>query len=179
MAARARASSTRCWPSKRSREVDPSVSVLVDVQNTLVINAILRWGTEEMKRRYAAASRLVECRRLRALRGGLGQRCVRADHTGHAGRRRLPVVRPQALDHQRARSRRLHRLCDGRSRRRLPRHHGVSHRARTPGFTVGKKEDKLGIRASSTCELVFDECRAGRERCSAKSARATRWRSRR
>jgi alkylation response protein AidB-like acyl-CoA dehydrogenase len=33
----------------------------------------------------------------------------------------------------------------------------------TPGFTVGKKEDKLGIRASSTCELVLDECRAGRD----------------
>ena len=29
----------------------------------------------------------------------------------------------------------------------------------TPGFTVGKKEDKLGIRASSTCELLFDDCR--------------------
>jgi alkylation response protein AidB-like acyl-CoA dehydrogenase len=28
----------------------------------------------------------------------------------------------------------------------------------TPGFTVGKKEDKLGIRASSTCELVFEDC---------------------
>ena len=31
------------------------------------------------------------------------------------------------------------------------------------GFTVGKKEDKLGIRASSTCELLFDECRVPRE----------------
>src|SRR5205814_650777 len=29
----------------------------------------------------------------------------------------------------------------------------------TPGLTVGKKEDKLGIRASSTCELIFDDCR--------------------
>src|SRR5262249_33701212 len=27
-----------------------------------------------------------------------------------------------------------------------------------PGFTVGKKEDKLGIRASSTCELILDDC---------------------
>src|SRR5687768_14390367 len=32
--------------------VDPSVGVLVDVQNTLVINALLRWGTDEMKRKY-------------------------------------------------------------------------------------------------------------------------------
>src|SRR5207237_6461424 len=28
-----------------------------------------------------------------------------------------------------------------------------------PGFTVGRKEDKLGIRASSTCELIFEDCR--------------------
>src|SRR3954470_20907528 len=28
-----------------------------------------------------------------------------------------------------------------------------------PGFSVGKKEDKLGIRASSTCELLLDGCR--------------------
>ena len=50
----------------------------------------------------------------------------------------------------------------------------------TPGFTVGKKEDKLGIRASSTCELILEDCRvaAGRT-CSARSARATRSRSRR
>ena len=32
----------------------------------------------------------------------------------------------------------------------------------TPGFTVGKKEDKLGIRASSTCELIFEDCRVPR-----------------
>src|SRR5262249_37329820 len=33
----------------------------------------------------------------------------------------------------------------------------------TPGFRVGKKEDKLGIRASSTCELLFEDCRVPRE----------------
>ena len=87
---------TRCWPSKPSPK-STRRSVLVDVQNTLVINAILRWGTEDVKRRYAAASRRVECRRLRPLRGGLGQRCVRADHTSHAGRRRLPAARGRKL----------------------------------------------------------------------------------
>ncbi len=44
-----------------------------------------------------------------------------------------------------------------------------------PGFTVGKKEDKLGIRASSTCELLFEDCVVRRAKtCSARSARATR-----
>ena len=28
----------------------------------------------------------------------------------------------------------------------------------TPGFSIGKKEDKLGLRASSTCELIFEDC---------------------
>jgi alkylation response protein AidB-like acyl-CoA dehydrogenase len=32
-----------------------------------------------------------------------------------------------------------------------------------PGFQVGKKEDKLGLRASSTCELILDNCRVPRE----------------
>jgi alkylation response protein AidB-like acyl-CoA dehydrogenase len=32
----------------------------------------------------------------------------------------------------------------------------------TPGFVVGKKEDKLGIRASSTCELLFEDCHVAR-----------------
>ena len=49
----------------------------------------------------------------------------------------------------------------------------------TPGFTVGKKEDKLGIRASSTCELLFEDCRVPRRNVLGESARATRSRSRR
>ena len=45
-----------------------------------------------------------------------------------------------------------------------------------PGFSVGKKEDKLGIRASSTCELLLDDClRAARERARRGRAAATRW----
>jgi alkylation response protein AidB-like acyl-CoA dehydrogenase len=39
------------------------------------------------------------------------------------------------------------------------------------GFTVGKKEDKLGIRASSTCELIFDDCRVAKPTCSARSGK--------
>ena len=33
----------------------------------------------------------------------------------------------------------------------------------TPGFSIGKKEDKLGIRASSTCELILEDCRVPKE----------------
>ena len=47
------------------------------------------------------------------------------------------------------------------------------------GFTVGKKEDKLGIRASSTCELILEDCCVRGGTSSAKPAKATRPRSRR
>ena len=43
-------------------------------------------------------------------------------------------------------------------RRRIQRHHRLSRRKGLPGFSVGKKEDKLGIRASSTCELILEDC---------------------
>ena len=42
-------------------------------------------------------------------------------------------------------------------------HHRLHRRERFPGFTVGKKEDKLGIRASSTCELILEDCRVPKE----------------
>ena len=48
-----------------------------------------------------------------------------------------------------------------------------------PGFTVGKKEDKLGIRASSTCELILEDCRVPKENVLGEPARATRSRSKR
>ena len=71
----------------------------------------------------------------------------------------ISAHRPQALDHQRGRSRLVPAVRHGESGSGLQRHHGVSGRARFPGFAVGKKEDKLGIRASSTCEVILDDCR--------------------
>ena len=47
------------------------------------------------------------------------------------------------------------------------------------GFSVGRKEEKLGIRASSTCELLFDGCRVDARACWASRGAATRWPSRR
>ena len=48
-----------------------------------------------------------------------------------------------------------------------------------PGFTVGKKEDKLGIRASSTCELLLDDCRVPRANLLGEPGKGTRSRSKR
>ena len=142
--------------------VDPSIGVLVDVQNTLVINALLRWGTDDLKRRYLPRLASSVGRRLCPVGGWLRQRRLRDGVAGDAARlrRRLGPERAQALDHQRARGGSLHRLRQCRdpppgttaSRR-------FSSSAESDGFTVGKKEDKLGIRASSTCELILEDCR--------------------
>ena len=69
--------------------VDPSVGVLVDVQNTLVINALLRWGNDDIKRRYLPRLAAGNGRRVRAVGGGLRQRRVRADHARRGRRRRV------------------------------------------------------------------------------------------
>jgi len=142
--------------------VDPSVGVLVDVQNTLVINALLRWGSEDVKRRYLPqlAASVVGAYALSEAGSGSDAFALttraREDGDGYVldGRKLwitnaseaglfivFATVDPQAG------------------------YRGITaflvERA-FPGFTVGKKEDKLGIRASSTCELMFEECRVPR-----------------
>ena len=84
--------------------VDPSAAVIVDVQNTLFNNALLRWANEEQKRRYLP--RLAKDTRgeLCAFGSGLRLGRVRAGDARSGGRRPLPPHRAQALDHQRGRS---------------------------------------------------------------------------
>ena len=143
--------------------VDPSVGVLVDVQNTLVANALMRWGTDDLKHRYLPQLAARVGRRLCAVRGRLRQRRVCADDARGRGGRRVPSDRPQALDHQRRT-----RPTSSSSLRRCNPDAGykgitafVVERG-APGFSIGKKEDKLGIRASSTCELLLEDCRVSR-----------------
>ena len=173
-------SSIPCWPSKSLSRVDPSVGVLVDVQNTLVINAILRWGTEQLKHRHLPklASSVVGAYCLSEAGSGsdafaLTTRAVeRGDGYALTGRKlwitngnEADLFIVFATDQSR-----------GGLSRASPR---SSSSAARPGFTVGKKEDKLGIRASSapaSCCSRTASCRSPRS--SARSARATRWRSR-
>jgi alkylation response protein AidB-like acyl-CoA dehydrogenase len=141
--------------------VDASVAVLVDVQNTLVINAVTRWGSDEIKAR--------SCRSWRAAplaptpsRSRFRQRCLRAADAGRRVWRRVHADRPEAVDHQRARGGPVHRLRDGESEAGYRGITAFIVERGTPGFSVGKKEDKLGIRASSTCELLFEQCHVSR-----------------
>jgi alkylation response protein AidB-like acyl-CoA dehydrogenase len=138
--------------------VDPAVGVLVDVQNTLVINAILRWGTEQIKHRHLPrlASSIIGAYCLSEAGSGsdafaLTTRAVeRGDGYALTGRK-LWITNGNEADlfivfatvDPEAGYRGITAFLVDRD---------------TPGFTVGKKEDKLGIRASSTCELLLEDC---------------------
>ncbi len=139
--------------------VDPSVGVLVDVQNTLVINALLRWGNDEIKRRYLPkmASALVGAYALSEAGSGsdafaLTSRARDEGDTYVLSGRKLWITNGNEADlfivfatvNPEAGYRGITAFLVERG---------------FPGFTVGKKEDKLGIRASSTCELILEDCR--------------------
>ena len=142
--------------------VDPSIGVFVDVQNTLVINALLRWGTDDIRRRYfpRLATNMVGAYALSEAGSGsdafaMATRAVdNGDHFVLTGRK-LWITNGNEAD--------LFIVFANANP-------DAGYRGITaflvergfPGFSVGKKEDKLGIRASSTCELLLDGCRVPR-----------------
>ncbi len=138
--------------------VDPSVGVLVDVQNTLCVNALNRWATSAQKQQWlprlakdtAGAYALSEAGsgsdafalRTRAVRRGddyvLNGQKLWITNAREAGIFIVFATLDPALGYK-----------------------GITAfvvEKGTPGFALGKKEDKLGIRASSTCELIFTDC---------------------
>jgi len=139
--------------------VDPAVAVIVDVQNTLAVNAILRWATPEQQRLWLPR---------------LAQQTVCAYALSEAGSGSDAF----SLATQ-ARSDGSHFVLNGRklwisnaqeadlflvfaNANPEAGYRGITAfivERGAPGFTVGRKEDKMGIRASSTCELLFDDCR--------------------
>ena len=143
--------------------VDPSVGVLVDVQNTLVINALLRWGSEDIKRRYLPrlASTMVGAYALSEAGSGSDAFALttraREDGDGYLlTGRKLWITNGNEADLFI-----VFATIDPEAGYR-----GITAflvERGFAGFTVGKKEDKLGIRASSTCELILDGCRVPRE----------------
>jgi butyryl-CoA dehydrogenase/short/branched chain acyl-CoA dehydrogenase len=138
--------------------VDPAVGVMVDVQNTLCINALARWATAEQKQRWmtklakdtigayalseAASGSDAFALQTRATKRGddyvLNGQKLWITNAKEAGIFIVFATLDPALGYK-----------------------GITAfvvEKGMPGFSVGKKEDKLGIRASSTCELVFSEC---------------------
>jgi alkylation response protein AidB-like acyl-CoA dehydrogenase len=143
--------------------VDPSIGVFVDVQNTLVINAVMRWGSDEMKRRYLPrlAEGAVGAYALSEAASGSDAFALvtRAREDGDAYRldgRKLWITNANEADVFL-----VFATIDPEAGYR-----GITAfvvERGFPGFTVGKKEDKLGIRASSTCELILEDCRVPKE----------------
>ncbi len=142
--------------------VDPSIGVLVDVQNTLVINALLRWGSDDVKRRYLPRLAADTVGAYALSEAGSGSDAfalttkAREEGDGFVlSGRKLWITNGNeanlfivfATINPEAGYRGITAFLVDR---------GMA------GFTVGKKEDKLGIRASSTCELVLEDCRVPR-----------------
>jgi alkylation response protein AidB-like acyl-CoA dehydrogenase len=139
--------------------VDASAGVIVDVQNTLVNNALLRWGNEEQKKRYLPkmAADTVGAYALSEASSG-------SDAFGLQTRAELKgseyVINGRKLWITNSKEAGLFVLfatIDPAAG-----YKGITAfliDKNSPGFTVGKKEDKLGIRASSTCELILEDCR--------------------
>jgi short/branched chain acyl-CoA dehydrogenase len=143
--------------------VDASVAVLVDVQNTLVNNALLRWGNTEQHARYfpKLASKWVGAYALSEAGSGsdafaLACRATdRGDHWELTGRK-LWITNAAEAD--------LFIILATVDPTKGYKGITAFLVERTfPGFQVGKKEDKLGIRASSTCELILEGVRVPRE----------------
>lgn len=139
--------------------VDPSVGVLVDVQNTLVINAILRWGSPAIQSRLLPRLADATIGAYALSEAGSGsdafalQTRAREDGTGGyvINGRKLWITNGNEADIFIV----FATVNPGAGYRGITAF--IVERG-TPGFTVGKKEDKLGIRASSTCELIFEDC---------------------
>ena len=138
--------------------VDPSVGVLVDVQNTLCINALVRWANEDQKKKYLTrlASDTIGAYALSEAGSGsdafaLQTRAVRRGDDYVLNGQKLWITNAKE-----AGVFIVFATIDPAAG-----YKGITAflvEKGAPGFSLGKKEDKLGIRASSTCELVFRDC---------------------
>lgn len=139
--------------------VDASAGVVVDVQNTLVANALMRWASGEQKSRFLP----------RLARDTVGAYALSEPNSG-SDAFGLETRAAEAGDHYLLNGRKLW-ITNAKEAgvfivfatlNRDLGYRGITAflvDRETPGFSVGKKEDKLGIRASSTCELILEDCR--------------------
>ena len=143
--------------------VDASLAVLVDVQNTLVNNALLRWGSEAQKARYfpKLATSWVGAYALSEAGSGSDAFALacRAEDKGSCYEltgRKLWITNAAEADL-------FIVLANADPSKGYKGITAFLVERSFPGFSIGKKEDKLGIRASSTCELILDGCRVPKD----------------
>jgi alkylation response protein AidB-like acyl-CoA dehydrogenase len=144
-------------------KVDPSVSVLCDVQNTLVNNIFLNWGSKEQQKRYFP----------RLTSDQVGSYCLTEPNSGSDAF----ALKTRAIDegtHYRLTGKKVF-ITNAKEASVFLVFANVNpelgYRGITafivekdmPGFSLGKKEVKLGIRASSTCEVILDQVKVPKE----------------
>ncbi len=139
--------------------VDASAGVVVDVQNTLVNNALIRWANEEQKRRYLPrmAADTVGAYALSEAGSGSDAFALQTKAELKGSDYVLNGRKLWITNGKEAGIFILFATIDASAG-----YKGITAfivEKEFPGFTVGKKEDKLGIRASSTCELILEDCK--------------------
>jgi butyryl-CoA dehydrogenase/short/branched chain acyl-CoA dehydrogenase len=138
--------------------VDPAVALVIDVHNTLVASAVLRWGSPEQKIKHLRRLATDTVGAYALSEAGSGSDAfaleTRAERRGSEY-----VLTGRKLWISNAKEAGLFIIfatVDASAG-----YKGITAflvEKGAPGFTVGRKEDKLGIRASSTCELILEEC---------------------
>ena len=138
--------------------VDPSAALVIDVQNTIVNNAILRWGDEDQKTKYLTrlAQDCVGAYALSEAGSGSDAFALATTARSEGG---IFVLNGRKLWISNADEASLFVLFANTDP--AAGYHGITAfliERDFPGFSVGRKEDKLGMRASSTCELILNNC---------------------
>ena len=152
-----------CIAVEELGRIDGSVSVMVDVQNTLVTNAILKNANEEQKKKYLPKLAKEWVGAYALSESGSGSDAfalkLRAEDKGSHY-----VLNGHKLWITSAHEANLFlvfaNIDPAKGYKGIT---GFLVERSFPGFKVGKKEDKLGIRASSTCELIFENCQVPKE----------------
>jgi butyryl-CoA dehydrogenase/short/branched chain acyl-CoA dehydrogenase len=138
--------------------VDPSVALVVDVQNTLVASALLAWGTPEQRVKYLRrlAADTVGAYALSEAGSGSDAFALETRAEKRGGEYVLSGRKLWITNAKEAGLFIVFATVDASAG-----YKGITAflvEKGTPGLAIGRKEDKLGIRASSTCELILDEC---------------------
>ncbi len=147
-----------CIAIEEIARIDGSVSVLCDVQNTLVTNAIIKWGSDGLKEKYLPklASEWVGAYCLSESSSGSDAFALKCRAEKKDGKWILNGNKLWITNGKEASFFIVFANID-----MAKGYKGITAfivEKDFKGFTVGKKEDKLGIRASSTCELIFENC---------------------
>lgn len=152
-----------CLAVEELGRVDGSVSVMVDVQNTLVTNAFLKWSSEEQKKKYLPKMAREWVGAYALSESGSGSDAfalkLKAEEKGDKyilNGHKLWITNAKEADLFLV----FANVDPSKGYKGIT---GFLVEKSFPGFSVGKKEDKLGIRASSTCELIFENCEVPKE----------------